>query len=472
MTDKKVSELPLGTPQPDDDVALARGGQDFRWTFSGLEGYLGSIYAPAAHVTDPAAHSSIIANHDADPASHGGVEASFSAHAGSGGDSHALVTQTEPGYQPTLSGNGDEFLNGLGNYTVPPAIGEANTQTNIGGGAEIGAGKVGVDHQLKTLVSGDGTLSFIPGASTLDMRANFPPATGSYNTTRANSGPDVSTGRARFNFVDGPGFTFSVVDDAGAGETRVTGAATGVGEVNTSSNSGSGVQLALTKVGFDLPFRTLSGDSMIAIAQGASTANFSISDASITSAKLVESYTPVATFTAHQGAGGIEHANATVGAAGFMSDVDKTKLDGIDAGAQINVINSWNGRTESNIVPSTNDYTAAQVRDALGTNLSKTMEAANGVAGTPRQLDTATLGGVWVPNPLQGQYRTIVGTTDFEVQLLLQTGAVIACEVPPPTTLANVTFALGWRVQGNRHATSNSLLFLYRVGSTSVAAWV
>jgi hypothetical protein len=38
----------------------------------------------------------------------------------------------------------------------------------------------------------------------------------------------------------------------------------------------------------------------------------------------------------HVGAGGIEHANATGGAAGFMSAADKTKMDGIASGATAN----------------------------------------------------------------------------------------------------------------------------------------
>jgi hypothetical protein len=41
-------------------------------------------------------------------------------------------------------------------------------------------------------------------------------------------------------------------------------------------------------------------------------------------------------FNAHEGAGGTKHANATTGAAGFMSSVDKIKLDGVATGAEVN----------------------------------------------------------------------------------------------------------------------------------------
>lgn len=48
---------------------------------------------------------------------------------------------------------------------------------------------------------------------------------------------------------------------------------------------------------------------------------------------LSGSYAPLS----HVGSGGTAHSAATVGTAGFMSAADKTKLDGIAAGAQVNV---------------------------------------------------------------------------------------------------------------------------------------
>ena len=41
-------------------------------------------------------------------------------------------------------------------------------------------------------------------------------------------------------------------------------------------------------------------------------------------------------FNAHEGAGGAKHANATTSVAGFMSGADKTKLDGVATGAEVN----------------------------------------------------------------------------------------------------------------------------------------
>lgn len=45
---------------------------------------------------------------------------------------------------------------------------------------------------------------------------------------------------------------------------------------------------------------------------------------------------------AHVGSGGTAHAAATTSVAGFMSAADKTKLDGVAAGAEVNVNADWN----------------------------------------------------------------------------------------------------------------------------------
>lgn len=81
------------------------------------------------------------------------------------------------------------------------------------------------------------------------------------------------------------------------------------------------------------------------------------------SAAATTDFTPAA----HAGAGGTAHAAAVAaGAAGFMSGADKTKIDGIAAGAQVNPA-STDALTEG----STNLYsTAARIRATLLTGLS------------------------------------------------------------------------------------------------------
>lgn len=67
----------------------------------------------------------------------------------------------------------------------------------------------------------------------------------------------------------------------------------GGGEANTSSNSGTGEGLALTKVGVDLPFKSLIGDTEIVLVGNVSDVTFSIS-------ALLARFATVQTWTAAQ----------------------------------------------------------------------------------------------------------------------------------------------------------------------------
>ncbi len=64
--------------------------------------------------------------------------------------------------------------------------------------------------------------------------------------------------------------------------------------------------------------------------------------------------------TSHEGAGGAVHAAATTGAAGFMSAADKAKVDGVEAGAQVNTVTLVYGRAGA-VVSAASDYDASQV---------------------------------------------------------------------------------------------------------------
>lgn len=70
--------------------------------------------------------------------------------------------------------------------------------------------------------------------------------------------------------------------------------------------------------------------------------------------------------------GGALHANVVAaGAAGFMTGADKTKLDGIQSGAQVNTVTSVFSRTGA-VVAAANDYSAAQVSFAPSGNIAAT----------------------------------------------------------------------------------------------------
>lgn len=123
--------------------------------------------------------------------------------------------------------------------------------------------------------------------------------------------------------------------------------------------------------------------------------------------------------TSHQGAGGAAHADATTSSSGFMSSVDKTKLDNIAPGAQVNVIASVFGRTGS-VTAQSADYAAAQISyDNSTSGLDSTDvkaaldELAEGGGNTPAQYFSAAdvAGGtiipssIWTDIPLDTEFR-------------------------------------------------------------------
>lgn len=178
--------------------------------------------------------------------------------------------------------------------------------------------------------------------------------------------------------------TSTWVNEAGGG---------GSGEVNTASNLGTGSGLFAGKVGVDLQFKSLKAGAGVTlsstatevtivasgaggavdsvngqtgvvvldtddIAEGASNLYFTNGraaaaapvqtvDGQTGAVSLSSSYAPLS----HVGDGGAAHSNAVAaGAAGFMTGADKTKLDGVAAGA------TANANTDSLAEGSTNKY--------------------------------------------------------------------------------------------------------------------
>jgi hypothetical protein len=102
----------------------------------------------------------------------------------------------------------------LDSIAAVAGIGEANTLSNVGAGSQIAKTKVGVDIPLRTIVAGA-------------------------NITVTQNADDIT------------------IATSGA-----------VGEANTTSNTGAGAQVAKTKVGVDLPMRTIVAGSNVTVTQG------------------------------------------------------------------------------------------------------------------------------------------------------------------------------------------------------------
>ena len=98
---------------------------------------------------------------------------------------------------------------------------------------------------------------------------------------------------------------------------------------------------------------------------------------------------------AHTGAGGAVHANVVAsGASGFMTGVDKTKLDGISAGADVTSVFGRDGA----VVAVAGDYTASEI-----TNVAAGTIAAITVQTALNELDTEKLANVVEDtNPILG----------------------------------------------------------------------
>lgn len=67
------------------------------------------------------------------------------------------------------------------------------------------------------------------------------------------------------------------------------------------------------------------------------------------------------------------HSAATTGAAGFMSSTDKSKLDGIDTGANKTTVDSAMSTTSTN--PVQNKVVAAAIDSAIQSAIQNTWEA-------------------------------------------------------------------------------------------------
>lgn len=193
----------------------------------------------------------------------------------------------------------------------PAGSGEANTSSNSGAGTGLAMAKSGVDLPFKSLVAGT-NITITPSADAVTIAAT-----------------------------------------GGAG-----------GEANTASNvNNGGVGVFNQKAGIDLQFRGINAASnkvLVALDGVNSKIDLDVAEANLTlsslggsidlgSEKASGTLAPARFDDTSHGtrAGGALHAEAMTGAAGFMSASDKTKLDGVEAGANAYVHPNHSGDVTS-----------------------------------------------------------------------------------------------------------------------------
>lgn len=213
---------------------------------------------------------------------------------------------------PTFTGDPKAPTQALGDNDTSIATTAFVQGTMSGRLAKSVAG--GVNVTLTAAEAGYGILEF-SGALTANISVIVPGApTKSWIVKNATSGA----------------FTLTVKTAAGAGVVCVQGRNQPVWT--------DGTNVYASQTAFDSPAMT---GVPTATTAGVGTNTTQVATTEFVQAEIAADAAPIA----HVGATGAAHGAATTAVAGFMSAADKTKLDGVAAGAQVNAVTSVAGRT-------------------------------------------------------------------------------------------------------------------------------
>jgi hypothetical protein len=179
-----------------------------------------------------------------------------------------LLVDTGASLGDILTWTGAEWIH------QPPPFGEANTSSNLGTGEGLASTKVGVDLPFKSLIGGT-NVGLVADADTITINAT--------DTGEANTSSNLGTGEGLASTKVGDDLPFkSLIGgtnvDLVADADTITINATDTGEVNTSSNLGAGEGLASTKVGTNLPFKSLIGGTNVGLVADADTITINATD--------------------------------------------------------------------------------------------------------------------------------------------------------------------------------------------------
>jgi hypothetical protein len=176
------------------------------------------------------------------------------------------ATTSASGTLRMLSGNATEYIDGSGNWSVPPGTAGVGTNGSIKGGTATG--------------SGDGTtkvFNIAHGMSTTPVSAIVKPnsinAFGEFVTSIGATNVTITYQNAPPSGTSNLGYEWIAMDTT----------ANANGEVNTYSTVGTGSAITKTKTGVDFPFRSfLAGSTKIGITQNSNDLTFDINEANFT----------------------------------------------------------------------------------------------------------------------------------------------------------------------------------------------
>jgi len=307
----------------------------------------------------------------------------------------------------------------------PPGAegGEANTASNVGAGVGVFQNKVGVDLRLRSIVAGT-NVTVTEGADSITIAA-------------------AGGGGGAVDSVNGQ--TGVVVLDAADVGADVAGAAAAAQAAAIQRANHTGTQAISTVSGLQT---ALDGKEAGGAAASAVAAHEAASDPHpqyLTMAEGGAAYAPLS----HVSAGGTAHANVIAGgAAGFMTGADKTKLDGVAAGA-----NNYSHPNHTGDVMSVGDGVQTIANNAV-TNAKAADMAVNTIKG---RITTGT----GDPEDLTAtQVRTVLNVAD---------GAVAPSPVITESTTAR-TLTLSDANAYIRH--TNASASTVTVAPQSSVAWV
>lgn len=144
--------------------------------------------------------------------------------------------------------------------------------------------------------------------------------------------------------------------------------------------------------------------------------------------------------TAHIGSRGAAHTNSTQTEAGFMSAADKTKLNGVETGAQVNVAtNLEQGTRTATTVPVTSSTGTSATLGIATTSLAGVMSSADKVkldgVATGAQVNQNTFGTVSV----SGQSDVVADSVSDTLTLVAGTNVTITTNVATDAITINAT---------------------------------